>query len=445
MKAGNIYPRIRGLFIIPFVVLCLTLTPELIQAQDSGGSGSSGKYSRAELVQMLAPIALYPDALLSQILMAATYPVEVIEADRWVRSNPELKDASLDAALVDQDWDPSVKAICHFPSILALMSERINETTDLGDAFLAEEAEVMEVIQKLRAEAYAQGNLTTSTEQKVIREKETIIIEPANPRVIYVPYYDPLSIYGTWWYPDYPPYYWDPRGARLGFGISYWSGISFSFTFGAWSRFDWPRHSLYIDAHRRPRFVRPDRWPATAGRWQHARRRVVYREQSTVRKHARYPLHAQTIVRDAHSFPERQVRKHEQRNDSRPVVVRHKSGEERSGIVRDPRQRQRNVLQRKPQETTVRARQGQPQRTQGNRHPPERPRQERMQTDRDHQERRMEREQPGRNRDNAVNRSEFGNKDGRSSERGRTSRKDLGDNSGAEGQSVRNDRGRGSR
>ena len=419
MKAGNIYPRTRGLFIVPFVVLCLTLTPELVQAQDSGDSESSGKYSRAELVQMLAPIALYPDALLSQILMASTYPVEVIEGDRWVRRNPELKDASLDAALVDQAWDPSIKAICHFPSILALMSERIDETTDLGDAFLAEETEVMDVIQELRAEAYAQGNLTTSAEQKVIREKETIIIEPANPRVIYVPYYDPISIYGAWWYPDYPPYYWNPPGGRLGFGISYWPSISFSFTFGAWSRFDWSRHSIYIDAHRRPRFVRSDRWPATAGRWQHARREVVYREQATVRKYVRHPLHSQKIVRDARSFPERQVQKHDQRNYNRPVVVRNKSGESRSRIVRDPQQRQRNVLQRQPQKTTARARQGKQQSVQGNRQPPERQRQARMQTDRDHQERRVEREQPKRNRDNAVNRSEVGDKDGRSSERGR--------------------------
>lgn len=207
MKAATIFHLTLGLLIIFF----FSLPPQSL-AQDSSYLEPSAKYREEELAQMLAPIALYPDALLSQVLMASTYPLEVIEADRWVRRNPELKDKSLEAALLSEAWDPSVKALCHFPSILALMSERITETTNLGNAFLAQEAEVMDMVQELRAKANAQGNLTTTSEQKVIVEKETIIIEPADPRVIYVPYYDPFYIYGSWWYPAYPPYYWGPPG-----------------------------------------------------------------------------------------------------------------------------------------------------------------------------------------------------------------------------------------
>jgi len=253
MKLATIIHLALGLLIISF----FSLPPQSL-AQDSDYLEPSEKYSREELTQMLAPIALYPDALLSQVLMASTYPIEVIEAERWVKSNPKLKGEALDAALLEKDWDPSVKAICHFPSILALMSERITETTNLGNVFLAQEAEVMDMVQELRAKAYAQGNLTTTTEQKVIVEKKTIVIEPTDPRVIYVPYYDPFYIYGPWWYPAYPPYYWRPPGVSIGIGISYRPGVYFGFAFGTWSYFDWHHHYIFIDVHKRPRYIRND-------------------------------------------------------------------------------------------------------------------------------------------------------------------------------------------
>ncbi|MFH1021716.1 MAG: DUF3300 domain-containing protein [Pseudomonadota bacterium] len=269
MKASTIFHFILGLFIIPFFVFCLALPPQLAQAQDSGSMEDSEKYSREELTQMLAPIALYPDAVLSQILMASTYPIEIVEADRWLKKNPDLMGRPLDTALLDKNWSPSVTAICHFPPILALMSERITETTKLGNAFLAQEAEVMDMIQELRAKAHAQGNLSTTSQHKVITEKETIIIVPADPKVIYVPYYDPFYIYGPWWYPAYPPYYWRPSGVTIRRGISYWPGMYFGFDFGTWSYFDWHRRYIYIDAHNRPIFVRQDRWISQPGRWRH--------------------------------------------------------------------------------------------------------------------------------------------------------------------------------
>lgn len=269
MKTASIIHPAIGLFIAPLLISCLVMPPKQARAQDGAYPETFEAYSREELAQMLAPVALYPDVLLSQILMASTYPIEVIEADRWVKKNPWLKDDALDAALLARDWDPSVKAICHFPSILALMSERISETTDIGNAFLAQESEVMDMVQELRARTYAQGNLVTDSRQRVVVEKETIIIRPAGPRVVYVPYYDPLSIYGPWWYPAYPPWYWGPSSVRIGVGISYWPAFHFSFTYGSWSYFDWPRRTIFIDVHKRPRYVRHDRWVVKHGRWHH--------------------------------------------------------------------------------------------------------------------------------------------------------------------------------
>jgi len=299
---------IMGILIIPLVGFLLILQPQKIQAQESDSLEASEKFSKEELAQMLAPIALYPDALLSQVLMASTYPLEVIQADRWVRKNPEVKGQALDDALLKEDWDPSVKAMCHFPEVLALMSERITETANIGNAFLAQESEVMDMIQKLRFKAHAQGNLKTTKEQKIVVEKETIIIEPANPQMIYVPYYDPFYIYGPWWYPGYPPYYWGPARISVGIGISYWPGFYFGFAFGNWSYFDWHRHYIVIEVHKRPRFVYRDRWRKETGRWTHTpwhRRGVAYRDKSTARKFGQLPRPPRNLRPDTRGFSER--------------------------------------------------------------------------------------------------------------------------------------------
>jgi hypothetical protein len=384
---------------------------------------------------MLAPIALYPDALLSQVLMASTYPIEVIEADRWVRMHPELRDETLDAVLLDKNWDPSVKAICHFPSILALMSERITETTNLGNAFLAQEAEVMGMVQELRAQAYAQGNLTTTSQQQVIVEKETIIIAPADPRVIYVPYYDPFHIYGPWWYPAYPPYYWGPPGASLGFGISYWPSYHFSFAFGSWSYFDWHRHYIYIDVHQRPRFVRHDRWHAKDGHWQHApshRRGVAYRDQSTARKFGQSPPRSRENGRDTRGFTENRQQDLDRR------------GDDRTRIDRDRQERERVERSRKSLEQADRDRQGKQRMESG------RQEQQRVEPDRKMRQRtdqgkgpreQVERRQQQGSRDTIFNRVEYGRKEHQPSERGRTNRKGLDDDSRDRGRSGGDEKG----
>jgi len=451
MKAATIFHLALGLLIISF----FSLPPQSL-AQESDYLEPSEKYSREELAQMLAPIALYADALLSQILMASTYPIEVIEADRWVKRNPKLKGEALDAALLDKDWDPSVKAICHLPSILALMSERITETTNLGNAFLAQEAEVMDMVQELRSKAYAQGNLTTTSDQKVIVEKETIVIEPAAPRVIYVPYYDPYYIYGPWWYPAYPPYYWGPPGESIGTGISYWPGFYFGFAFGTWSYFDWHNHYIFINVHKRPRYVRHDRWLSKPGRWYHAprhRRGVAYRDKSTAKKYGQYPYRARDFRPDTRGFPE--PRDRDWRIDDRSRIDRDKGGDGRSRIERGRQERERVDRDKQPRERVGVERKERERAdldkqirkwAEGDRQERKRVEREQQMRQRADQERqarqRVEREQQQRRRDdNVFNRVEDGRMERQSSERGRASRQGWGVGSRGTGPSGGDARG----
>src|SRR5215467_5582089 len=161
-----------------------------------------------ELDALLAPIALYPDALLAQILMASTYPLEVIEAERWVTANKNLKDDALKTAVGKQSWDDSVKSLLATPSVLDMMSDKLDWTQKLGDAMLAQQSDVMDGVQRLRAKAEANNKLQSTPQQKVSKRSEgsrqVIVIEPTNPETIYVPYYDPALVYGAWSYPSYP-------------------------------------------------------------------------------------------------------------------------------------------------------------------------------------------------------------------------------------------------
>jgi hypothetical protein len=374
MKAATLIRQIRGL---PAALLlaALALLSQPVQAQYDTYPGPYIPYSRAELAQMLAPIALYPDALLSQVLMASTYPIEVIEADRWVRNHPGLQGDALDDALLRRDWDPSVKALCHFPTVLSLMSERITETTRIGNAFLAQEAEVMDVIQELRADAYAQGNLASDNRQTVIVEQHIIFIRPVNPRVVYLPYYNPLYIYGPWPYPAYRPYYWGPPGISIGIHIGYWPDIFFSFVFIDWSYFDWHHHYIHVDVHKRPRFVRHDRWVKLPTRWQHApshRRGVAYRDIPTARKYGQYPQPTRDYDRDLRGFPTRP-----QRDDTRRTAPL--SGSDRDRQTREQSERTRQQPQRVLPGIQP------PQRTRDVQQPSERDRQARERTEQERQ------------------------------------------------------------
>src|SRR4029453_17805650 len=191
-----------------FLVLPLALPPGVIAQQPA----ESPAFKPEELEQLAAPIALYPDSLVAQILNASPYPLEVVQADRFAKQNKNLKGDALTKALEAQTWDPSVKSLVNFSQVLTMMSEKLDWTQKLGDAFLAQEKAVMDTIQSLRAKAQAAGNLKTTKEQTVIVEQKVIRIEPASPQVIYVPTYNPTVVYGAWPYPAYPPYYYYPPG-----------------------------------------------------------------------------------------------------------------------------------------------------------------------------------------------------------------------------------------
>jgi hypothetical protein len=251
-------------------------------------------FTREELDQMLAPIALYPDALLSQILMAATYPLEVVAAARWSRANPGLKGDAAVAAVANQDWDVSVKSLVAFPQVLAQMDEQLDWTQKLGDAMLGQQQDVADSVQRLRAEAAAAGNLTSNSQQAVSYlgsgDDRMIVIEPASPSAIYVPYYNPVWAYGRWPYADYPPYYYPPRPA-YGYGTPLVNGFMFGVglaaagaIFGGWN---WNRGHSYVNVNVN-RAVNIDRSFNAAnvndGQWQHNvdhRRGVAYRDPVT--------------------------------------------------------------------------------------------------------------------------------------------------------------------
>ncbi|MGB8042203.1 MAG: DUF3300 domain-containing protein, partial [Pseudolabrys sp.] len=188
-----------------------------------------------ELDQLVAPIALYPDALLAEVFMASTYPLEVVQADRWATDNKALKGDQLKAAVDKQGWDDSVKSLVATPSVLTMMSTKLDWTQKLGDAVLAQQPDVMDAVQRLRTKAQANNKLTSTKEQKVSvtqqENKQVIVIEPTVPDTVYVPYYDPAVVYGGWPYPAYPPYYFPPPvgyvpGAVLATGIAFGAGYA---------------------------------------------------------------------------------------------------------------------------------------------------------------------------------------------------------------------------
>jgi uncharacterized membrane protein YgcG len=199
-----------------------------------------------QLQQLVAPIALYPDSLVAQILAASTFPDQVVEADRWLQAHPGVQGEALARAVDQQPWDPSVKALTAFPSVLGNMDKNLSWTSSLGDAYYNQQQDVMDAIQVMRQKAEQAGNLKTTPQQVVTTQGSTIVIEPANPEVVYVPAYDPWVVYG---YPIAPWPYWYPYpgiwfgGPYLSFGVGFGIGFFAGFTWGwrSWG-FDWHNH-----------------------------------------------------------------------------------------------------------------------------------------------------------------------------------------------------------
>jgi Protein of unknown function (DUF3300) len=293
-----------------FSIIMLWLLATLVLSPWSAPATAQGNapaplFKPEELDQLVAPIALYPDSLLAQVLMASTYPLEIVSAARWVKANPKLKDQALDDALQTQTWDPSVKSLAVFPEVLTMMNEKLDWTQKLGDAFLAQQTDVMNAIQRLRSQAQAQGNLKTTQQQKVTVEampvsqttqgqggvveqpaasQTTIIkIEPADPQVVYVPTYNPTVVYGPWPYPAYPPYAYYPPGYVAATSIlSFGAGIAVGSAL--WGNCNWGYGDVNVNVNNYNNFNRTN---ITNSAWQHNvehRKGVQYRDSVSQQK-----------------------------------------------------------------------------------------------------------------------------------------------------------------
>jgi hypothetical protein len=212
-KTNKLQPLMLSLSAVTLGLSSLFFSYNLL-AEESLDTKSSQNYqqsefSQAELEQMLAPIALYPDSVLTHILIASTYPIEIIQASRWLEKNSDLDASDALEAVEDKEWDPSVKALVAFPRVLERLSNDLEWTQNLGDAFLQDEKSVLASIQSLRMRADQAGNLDKMDNMKVSRENKTIIIQSAEPEIIYVPYYDTRVVYGNWHWVHHQPVYWD--------------------------------------------------------------------------------------------------------------------------------------------------------------------------------------------------------------------------------------------
>jgi len=291
------------------------VTAIILALPTTGYPQNSGPYSDPELEQLVAPIALYPDKLLGQVLMASTYPLEVVEASRWIQKpyNANLGGNALAEALQPQDWAPSVKSLVPFPDILKMMDENLRWTQQLGDAFLAQEADVMDAIQRLRERAYEEGNLRSTPQQRVIVDGKTIDIVEADPEIIYVPYYDPVIVYGVWPYPAYPPYtifVYSTYGRPLGSWIHFSVGFRIVFPLWGWDHCDWHHHRIRIDHARfntinRSLLSRYGHPRVTSSTWVHNafhRRSVPYRDERSRERFTQHRTESSETRRDYRGF-----------------------------------------------------------------------------------------------------------------------------------------------
>jgi len=293
MKKLNLAARV--------LLLIAALTAQGAFAQTAPAqSAAQAAFSREELAQMLAPIALYPDALLTQILMASTYPLEVVEANRWMAQQNGLAGDALDSALARMDWDPSVKALCHYPSVLAEMDRDLARTTRLGNAFLAQQTDVMDTVQELRHKALKAGTLKSSPEQRVGVDGAYVTIALADLALLFVPYYDPLWAYGPWWYPAYQPYVWFP---------GYYAPGSFVFSQGYrvnealtnWALANWAVRAVMVRPGLAP-FGRTAPGGAGAMAWTHNpahRRGVAYLSPAVTQRFGGGVFHPQSPAQGA--------------------------------------------------------------------------------------------------------------------------------------------------
>lgn len=277
---------IRNLIAIVCVALILPAGTALwaIQGQQAATSSSDdAKLSNEQLDSLVAPIALYPDPLLSQTLVACTYPLEIVQLQQWLEQNKGLKDKALTDAVTKQDWDPSIQAMAAFPDLVKQLGDNIKWTDDLGNAFLAQQDDVMAAVQRMRAKAMQKGALQSSEQQKVetkvVENKTVIVVEPSNPEVVYVPSYDPYAIWGSPYYP-YPPvaYPYAPTGGRLlAFGVGVAIGAAWGNGGWGWNcgwgggnnNININRNNNFVSHYNNQRANAGNRYGGANNNWQH--------------------------------------------------------------------------------------------------------------------------------------------------------------------------------
>jgi hypothetical protein len=310
MTANFAYPLRRLVLCAAPFMLVFGLASAPARAQNAvtpAQAQTEQTLSKGQIEQLVAPIALYPDPLLTQVLMASTYPLEVVEAARWSQDNAAVKGAALADAMQAQSWDPSVKALTAVPQTLLMMNDKLDWTQQLGDAVLAQQQDVLAAVQTLRAEAQAAGNLQSTPQQVVTTEapaagsasasgQPPIVIEPVDPGVYYVPVYNPAVAYGAWSYPDYPPFYWSPPGFVASNVVSFAAGVAVGSAI--WGGCDWWQHNVIINVNRFNAFnhtninIANDAWIHNP---EH-RHGVPYRSASVAK---RFDSANETAVRDA--------------------------------------------------------------------------------------------------------------------------------------------------
>jgi hypothetical protein len=244
----------------------------------NSSSAPDVKLSNDQLDSLVAPIALYPDPLLAQTLVACTYPLEIVQLQQWLEKNKNLKDKALTDAVQKQNWDPSIQAMAPFPDLVKLLSTNIKWTDELGNAFLAQQSDVMDAVQRMRAKAVEKGALKSNEQQKVetktVESKTVVVVQPAKTEVVYVPSYDPVAVWGAPYYP-YPPVaypaYYPVAGMMLSFGVGVAMGAAWG---GGWGwNAGWGGNND-ININRNNTFVNNsnragNRYGGANGRWQH--------------------------------------------------------------------------------------------------------------------------------------------------------------------------------
>jgi len=324
--------------VMAWAVTLALVVPPLAPAQTAP---PATPFTTEQLDQLAAPIALYPDPLVAQILMASTYPLEVVQAARFVKENPSLTGDPLNEALKSQTWDDSVKSLATFPQVLAMMDGKLDWTQKLGDAFLAQQKDLMDAVQRLRARAQAAGNLKSTPEQTVTVEPapatagapppppppapgqppQQVVVEqapptvitivPANPQVVYVPTYNPTVVYGAWPYPAYPPYYYYPPGYVAGAALfSFAAGVAVGSAL--WGNCNWSHGDVNVNVNQYNSYTRnvnntniANQRTQTQGNrqnWQHSpehRQGAQYRDAATQQRYNRAGNQQATQARES--------------------------------------------------------------------------------------------------------------------------------------------------